>query len=181
MRTKQSERTIFLYWFTVFIDRILFPQGITHGHDHATLDLPFTGQWIDSLSDIMRSNDLLHLTGSGINHAHLGRISIRNMRHRIRHICAKRICLCKVFSIINDSLHILKFFSCSAVFHQFLTGSAAGLSCDQSLSGTGRCSGIRRNPGIVSLIHNIIMFQICVCYDHLHENGAQSLPDAGSS
>ena len=103
------------------------------------------------------------------------------MRYRIRYICAKRICFGKVLTIINDSPHILQGFACLSVFHQFLTGSAAGLSCDQCLPGTGCGSGIRRNPGIASFVYNVFVCQICTGNYHLHQHRSQPLSDAGSS
>ncbi len=109
---------------------------------------------------------ILHLTCFLIQDTHLRCIAICHMRDRIRHICSKRICLCKIFSVINLPI-ISSWFSCISVFHQLLTGSSACFPCYQSLSGAGSCTGIRCNPGIASLIYNILTFHICIGHNHL--------------
>ena len=140
MRAEQTKRSILVNWFTVLIDRIMLSQCKSYGHHYAALNLTFTRQWNDCLAHIMCSNHFLNLTCFLIQDTHLRRIAVGYMGNRIRHICAKRICLCKIFPIINFTDHIINGLTCIAVLHNLIAGSAAGFPCYQSLSGTGSCT-----------------------------------------
>ena len=118
----------------------MFSQGISHGHHYTAFNLPFTGEWIDCLANIMCSNYFLDLTCFLIQNTDLCRIAISYVRNWIRHICTKRICLSQIFSIINLTDHIIDGLTCLAVLHNLIAGTAACFSCDQSLSGTGSSS-----------------------------------------
>lgn len=115
-------------------------HALADDSDMIALNLTFTRQWIDCLAHIMCSNHFLNLTCFLIQDTHLRRIAVGYMGNRIRHICAKRICLCKIFPIINFTDHIINGLTCIAVLHNLIAGSAAGFPCYQSLSGTGSCT-----------------------------------------
>ena len=143
MRTEESQGTIFINWFTVLINRILFSECVSHRHYNTTFNLTFAGERVDSFTNIVCGNHFLNLACLRIKDADLSCISISNMRNWVRHICTKRMSLSEILSVESFSNHIFHGLTAVFRFHEFFTCSAARFTSYKCLTRTGSCTGIR--------------------------------------
>ena len=177
MRAEQAERAVFCRGLAV-VERVLLRQGVAHAHHNAALDLPFAGQRVDGLANIVRGDHLFNFARLLVENAHLRRVAIGDMADGVRHICAERVRLGVVFAVKLLPLQIAQ----RAVLHrvaQQQAGAAAGLAGDERLARAGGIAAVRRYERAVAVVDDLIARELCVCHDELHQHRAETLTDAG--
>ena len=78
------------------------------------------------------------------------------MADRIGNIRAQRVSLGQIFTVELLPFQIRQGLSTVQFRLQFLAGTAGGFACHQCLAAAGGIAGIRRDPCVVPLIHNIV-------------------------
>ena len=161
MGTEQAERAEARRRAAVFVDGILLRQGIAHGHDDAALDLALAGERVDGLADVVRGYHFADEAGLLVEDADLRGVAVGDVGDRVRHIRTERVGLREVFAVEFFPDEVAERLSGQRLV-ELQAGAAAGLAGHKRLAGAGRVAGVRGNPGVGTLIDDVVAGEVRV-------------------